>query len=249
MNKPLLLSLVFLFWAFPAVAQIQKFCIPDVAPSRDVTSFELSPSIMVVDDDGGVSMNTLTSKLYYAFSPAYNVGVEIPLARYEAQDDSSNGLGDILLSAQAIHSVHYIDWGVKMETFLPTATDNRLGTGKWILSPSVFAVLPVNKNFFASVGYKQYFSVAGAGSRPDVNYARIRLLFSYMSDAQWWITFDPQYYMDYKNSGQAELVWESELGVMINQGAAVYIKPGAHLGGNWKTRDWMLSVGIKILYL
>ena len=56
-------------------------------------------------------------------------------------------------------------------------------------------------------------------------------------------------YVDYKNSGQAELVWESEIGVMVNAGTALYIKPGAHLGGNWKTRDWTLNMGFKILYL
>ena len=113
-------------------------------------------------------------------------------------DKSANGLGDVLLSAQAVHSVHYIDWGVKLESFLPTATDDTLGTGKWVISPAMFAVLPVNENFFVAAGYKQYVSVAGDGGRQDLNYGRIRLLFSYMDDDQWWITFDPQYYVDYK---------------------------------------------------
>ena len=250
MGRKIFLLAWFLICAvLPAWAQIQKFCIPGVAPSRHVTSLEFAPGMTVVDNNGSVSVNSLTSKLYYAFTPDYNVGIEVPLARFESPDKSANGLGDVLLSAQAVHSVHYIDWGVKLESFLPTATDDTLGTGKWVISPAMFAVLPVNENFFVAAGYKQYVSVAGDGGRQDLNYGRIRLLFSYMDDDQWWITFDPQYYVDYKNSGQAELVWESEIGVMVNAGTALYIKPGAHLGGNWKTRDWTLNMGFKILYL
>lgn len=245
------IGIVFLlmWWAVPSFSQIQKFCIPGVAPSRNVTSLELSPSTSIIDNSGGVSSSALTTKMYYAFTPDYNIGIEVPLSRYEAPEDSVNGLGDILLAAEAIHSVHYIDWGVKLESTLPTATDDRLGTGKWVIMPSVFALVPVNENFFVSFGYKQYFSVAGEGHRPDVNYARFRALISYMADAQWWVTFDPQYYMNYEDSGQAEMVWESEIGVMVNPGTAMYIKPGAHLGGNWKTREWTLSMGFKILYL
>ena len=235
--------------ALPASAQIQKFCIPGVAPTRNVTSLELSPSTSIIDNKGGVSSSSLTAKMYYAFTPDYNIGIEVPVSRFETPGSSVNGLGDIFLAAEAVHSVHYIDWGVKLETTLPTATDDSLGTGKWVLMPSVFALVPINENFFVSFGYKQYSSVAGDGGRSSVNYARFRSLISYMADAQWWVTFDPQYYMDYEHSGQAELVWESEFGVMVNPGTAMYIKPGAHLGGNWKTRDWTLSMGFKILYL
>ena len=116
---------------------------------------------------------------------------------------------------------------VKLDTYLPTATDDLLGGSKWIVSPAVFALVPVSTNFFVAAGYKQYFSVAGQGNKEDSNYARWRLLLTYMADAQWWVTFDPQYYVDYKHSGQAELIWESEIGVMVNPGTALYIKPGS----------------------
>lgn len=247
-HAPLILVLL-VSCAVPSSAQLQKFCIPGIAPSRHVTSLELTPATMVINNSGGVSLDTLTAKMYYTFNPDYNIGIEVPLARYESPDKSVNGLGDVLLSAQAVHSVHRIDWGVKMETYLPTAGDELLGSGKLIVSPSVFAVYPFNSHFFIAAGYKQYFSVAGDGGRDDVNYSRFRLLVSYMDENQWWVTFDPQYYVDYKNWGQAELIWESELGMMINPGTAVYLKPGAHLGGNWQTRDWTLGIGFKILYL
>lgn len=248
-KKYLWLVALWMLCAVPGFAQLQKFCIPGIAPTHHVTSMELSPATIVIDNKGGVSIDTLTAKMYYAFNPDYNVGVEVPFSRYEAPGDSHNGLGDVLLSAQAVQHSEYFDFGVKLDSYLPTANDDSLGTGKWQLAPAVFAVYPVNPNFFVAAGYKQTFSVAGDGSRDHINYGRVRVLFSYMSDAQWWITFDPQYYINYKHAHEAELVWESELGVMVNPGTALYIKPGAHWGGNWRSRDWTLSMGFKILYL
>lgn len=234
----------------PARAQLQKFCLPGVAPTHNVTSFELTPSTLVTDrGNRDASTDTLTAKLYYAFSPDYNIGAEVPLARYQTDGRSVKGLGDVLLSAQAVHSVHRFDWGVRLETFLPTASNDALGTGKWVMSPSVFAVYPFNPAFFIAAGYKQYFSAAGDGGRDDVNYGRVRMVISYMDQRNWWVTFEPQYYMDYKHTGQAELIWEGEAGVFVNEGTALYIKPGTHVAGNWKTRDWSLNVGFKILYL
>ena len=79
MGRKIFLLAWFLICAvLPAWAQIQKFCIPGVAPSRHVTSLEFSPGVTVVDNNGSVSVNSLTSKLYYAFTPDYNVGIEVP---------------------------------------------------------------------------------------------------------------------------------------------------------------------------
>ncbi len=249
MCKYAVLSVLLLALSCPAWAQLQKFCLPGIAPSHHVTSLELSPGTTVIDDKANTSLNNVTAKLYYAFSPNYNVGVELPFARFESPLTSVNGLGDLSISAQAVQTDHPFDFGAKMELLVPTATDDSLGSGKLVASPSVFVVHPFTANFFVAAGYKHYLPIAGDGGREDVNRGRVRFLFSYMNEAQWWITFDPQYYMDYENSGQAELIWESELGVMVNPGVAMYIKPGAHLAGNWQTRDWTLNIGFKILYL
>ena len=240
-----------LLLAFPSFsfAHLQRFYVPGLAPTQNVTSLELTPATTVVDESGNLSVDTVTAKAYYAFNPNYNVGIEIPFSRWVSADDSIKGLGDVSLSAQAVQTGNKIDFGFKMETMLPTATDSVLGTGKWQISPSVFAVYPVNKSFFAAVGYKHYYSLVGENNRADINYGRVRLLLTYMDPDLWWLTLDPQYYIDYENNAKAELFLESELGVMINQGASLYVKPGFHLGGNWQSKDWCLSIGFKILYL
>ncbi|MBR2865331.1 MAG: transporter [Elusimicrobiaceae bacterium] len=250
MLKKLFFSLM-LAAIFPniAFAHLQRFYVPGLAPTQNVTSLELTPATTIIDESENLSVDTLTAKAYYAFNPNYNVGVEVPFSRWVSDHDSIKGLGDISLSAQAVQTGNSIDFGFKMETMLPTATDDVLGSGKWQISPSVFAVYPVSKSFFAAVGYKHYYSLTGENNRADINYGRVRFLLSYMHPDLWWITLDPQYYMDYENTGKAELFLESELGVMVNQGTSLYIKPGFHLGGNWQSKDWSLNIGFKILYL
>lgn len=243
-------SAFFLFiWALPVQAQLQKFCLPGIAPTHHVTSFELTPATSVTSGGRDITHDTLTGKLYYAVSPAYKLGAEVPLARHQSEGDAVKGLGDVLLSVQAVQSVYKVDWGVKMEAYLPTATADELGSGKWQAVPSVFALYPFSPSLFVSAEYKQFFSVAGSSSREDINYGRILLTFSYMAPSQWWFTFEPQYYLDYEHPGQAVLMWEGEIGVMVNQGTALYLKPGTRLGGNWERGDWSLSAGFKILYL
>ncbi|MBQ7909034.1 MAG: transporter [Elusimicrobiaceae bacterium] len=237
------------FFPVLSFAHLQRFYVPGLAPTQNVTSLELTPATTVIDESESLSADTLTAKAYYAFSPNYNMGIELPFSRWQSAQDSIKGLGDISLSAQAVQTGNKIDFGFKMETILPTATDDVLGTGKWQISPSFFAVYPVNKSFFAALGYKHYYSLTGEHNRDDINYGRIRLLLTYMDPDLWWLTIDPQYYIDYKNTGKAELFLETELGVMVNQGTSLYIKPGFHLGGNWQSKDWSLNIGFKILYL
>ncbi len=232
-----------------ASAHLQRFYVPGLAPTQNVTSLELTPATTVIDESANLSVDSITAKAYYAFNPNYNMGIEVPLSRWVSAEDSVKGLGDILLSAQAVQTGNKIDFGFKMETILPTATDKVLGSGKWQISPSVFAVYPVNQSFFAALGYKHYYSLIGEHNRADINYGRLRLLLTYMNPDLWWITFDPQYYIDYENKGKAELFLESEFGIMINQGTSLYIKPGFHVGGNWQSKDWSLNIGFKILYL
>ena len=55
--------LVFLLLAeIPLCAQIQRTYHYGVVPTENITTFEVNPSITVVDNSGGVSLNKLTIK-------------------------------------------------------------------------------------------------------------------------------------------------------------------------------------------
>lgn len=245
------LTLGILLWICAlANAQIQRSYHYGVVPTENITTFEVNPSTTVIDNSGGISFTQLTLKAYRVIDERFNWGIEAPVSRYESPDKSVNGLGDVLASFSWLipENEDSLGYGFKMELFLPTATDKRLGTGKLVASPSAFVLFSLPKNLYAAFGYKHYQSVVGDHARDDVNYGRLRANIGYMSPAQWWVLTNLYYYINYERGGQAEFIPELEIGTLVNEGTAFYINGSTHAAGNWRTKDWSLGVGFKLLY-
>ena len=249
LKKYVSLFVISLFALPAAQAQIQQ--IRDVLPNDRVTSLELSPSMDVIDNSGSVSLSKMTMKGYYRFAPDLTAGIELPLARFESPAESKNGLGDITLSLSMgrYNEGQVWSYGAVLESILPTATSDDLGTGKVQLNPSVYGVFMPTPNWFFALGYKQHWSIAGDGGRDNINNGRIRGAIAYLSDTNWWVILDPRYYIDFDNKGQAKFQPEAEIGTMINEGTAVYLRAGSKLSGNMAGPDWTVSAGFKVLYL
>jgi hypothetical protein len=81
-------------------------------------------------------------------------------------------------------------WAVGPSLPIPTATDSKLGTGKWDLGPS--AALLVEPNWgFAGVVVQNIWSVPGHGSRASVNQIQIETSFSYNLPHGWYVVTAP----------------------------------------------------------
>lgn len=249
-KKHILVVVCLLCCASTAFAQLQKnYIIHDVVPTENVTSLEFNPSLDVLENSG-TSVSKMSFKAGFSIDEHFNIGMEIPLARYESPEKSKNGLGDVSLSLTATQYV-YGPWsfGTTFEFVFPTATDDLLGTGKLQFSPSVYAVYMPKSNFFFAAGYKQYWSTIGANDRSDIDKGRFRAIMGYLSDNQWWVMLDPRYTIDYQNSARANFTPEVEIGTMVHQGSSVYLRAGGKLGGNLPASDWTVSVGFKVLHL
>lgn len=244
--------------AVPAQAQLQKVYyaqqgveIRGVLPTENITSLEINPSFTALDDSSNTTLNQLTLKAYNAFNTHWNGGIEVPLARYGADDFSVRGLGDITLSGSYSGKLEdeRFSYGATSDLVLPTATQDELGSGKVQLAPAVYGVYKPTRNFFISLGYRQWFSVAGDGSRDRVSHGRIRNVWAYLSDSQWWALLDLRYQISYRNWGEAEFAPEAEIGAMINSGSSAYMRVGGHAAGNMHQKDWSVSIGFKLLHL
>lgn len=248
MKKKLLsavLSSVFLSANIFAV-EIPECEVRGVKPTDKISTFEFNPSLTVIDDDAGISATSMTLKYYYSFNKIFSIGTEVPLKRFESPNDSKNGIGDILVSASALLKEEKLSFGTTWEFYLPSAKYDELGAGKWQFSPAVFAEYEIVPQVFLALGYKHYVSVAGPSSRNDINMGRIRTMAAYISDHNWWILFDPKYYMDYENDSD-EFIIEIETGIMLFDEISMYLKPGWHAGGSGRTMDWSVNFGVKLL--
>jgi len=237
--------------ALPGWGQLQKLCHYGVMPTDNITSVEVNPSLTAVDDSGGVSTSQMTFKMYKVINPNWNWGVELPLARFESPDKSVNGLGDMLLSAAWVkpEAADSLGYGAKMEFIVPTATDKRLGSGQLQASPALFAVWTNGNGWYVAAAYKHYASVIGDHARDDINYGRFRGNISYLSENKWWVQTNWYYYQNFHDSGKMEFVPELEVGTLVNEGTAFYINGSTHAAGNWKSKNWSMGVGFKVLYL
>jgi hypothetical protein len=81
-------------------------------------------------------------------------------------------------------------WGVGPVFQLPTATSNYLGQGKLGIGPSV-VVLTQPGHWTLGVLANNIWSVAGSGSRPDVNQFLLQYFINYNLRKGWFITWQP----------------------------------------------------------
>jgi hypothetical protein len=83
-----------------------------------------------------------------------------------------------------------IIWGVGPAVVIPTATDTILGQGKLSLGPS-FVALAQPRHWTLGVLTNNVWSVAGTGSRPDVNQFLLQYFVNYNMKKGWYIDIGP----------------------------------------------------------
>jgi len=81
-------------------------------------------------------------------------------------------------------------WGVGPNLLLKTATDPRLGTGKWGAGPSAVGLL-IKAPFVVGAVVGNTWSFAGDGDRKDVNLFTAQPIFNYNMPKGWYLTSSP----------------------------------------------------------
>jgi hypothetical protein len=109
----------------------------------------------------------------FAITPSMNIVLRVimPLTSQPSSDGTTrySGLGDVLTTAffSPSHAGKLI-WGVGPAMLLPTATNNRLGTEKFSIGPSVVLLTQPGKWTLGLLG-NQIWSTSGAKDRASVN--------------------------------------------------------------------------------
>jgi hypothetical protein len=162
------------------------------------------------------------------------------------------GLGDINLKFS------YVPYATKKGGLLtavelnpPTATESVLGTGKWVLAPSVAYGFFLPGNHIFAPAYKHSISFAGRDSRSDVNNGSFDFYFvSKFDHNRQWITVDPTYLLNYqqgKYSGATlRVIYGRVLGKIGDAVVSGYVKPGVGIGHD-RPNDWSLEAGISLI--
>ena len=124
-----------------------------------------------------------------------------------AGEGDTFGLGDLTYQALVTPNKNStILWGIGPALVIPTATDSRLGSGKWSAGPSLgLASQPGNWSLAAVAA--NTWSFAGDSARDSTNQLSLELFFDCNLKAGWYVGYEPQLLADWKaSSGERWLV-------------------------------------------
>jgi hypothetical protein len=106
--------------------------------------------------------------------------------------DRESGLGDIVLEGffSPVKPVGKLFWGIGPAISIPTATDDRLGSEKLSVGPSLVTVF-MEGPWVASAIVQNIWSVAGDDDRDHVNQFLVQPFVNYNLKDGWYLTTDP----------------------------------------------------------
>ena len=167
-------------------------------------------------------------------------------------DVTDTGLGDVVLKASYVPYVTRRNGLlVAGELAAPTASDDVLGTGKWVLSPTAtYAWFFPNGLLFAPA-YKHSFSFAGDDDRADIHKGSLDFYLVYKFDRmRQWVVLDPTYFLDYEQDRYSGGTFRATYGRLLGKaGDAVvsaYVRPGVGVGAD-RPYDWSLEVAVTLI--
>jgi hypothetical protein len=145
-------------------------------------------------------------------------------------------------------------WGAGPTFLLPTASDDRLGTGKFSIGPGVVVLVQPGK-WTLGLLINNLWSVAGSGSRPDVNSMTFQYFVNYNLKKGYYITVQP--IMSANWNAPSGNVWLVPFGGGIGRIMRLGFQPvnvSVQAYGNVKRPDvapsptWQLKFQIAFLY-
>jgi hypothetical protein len=137
------------------------------------------------------------------------------------------------------------------EIFAPTASEDILGSGKWVAAPGITWAYFASPEVIIAPAYIHSLSFAGERDRVDVNRGDFDLYLVYKPQGErWWITSD----MTLSHDFEAELTpasWEVAFGfnlAKLERGAALngYVRPGIGIGGD-RPYNFNIEVGVSLV--
>ena len=196
--------------------------------------------------------NDLGSKyaLRLKFRPQQNLNLEDPGGDPTA-DINISGMGDTDFRFLAVpHVTQKMGVAAGIEAFLPTATNDLLGSDNYVLRPQVFVGFfgLIGKNSIFAPGYLYAFDVGGS-DRPPVEQHQFDIYFVWLlAQMKHWLIVNPQVNLDQENNKDIFLI-DVEFGYTIPQlpGTSIHVRPGAGLGGD-KPFDWSFEFGVRFIW-
>jgi len=188
---------------------------------------------------------------YRAFPIGQIIRPTIPIVTSPGPDRRS-GLGDI--SVFDIFLPKRFSWGafgVGPTVVFPSATDDRLGQGKWQVGPALALIYEAIRHLQLGVIIQNSISFAGKNNRESVNQMTVQPIIQYNLPQEWYVSVgDLNWTFDWKAGGDATIPVALQLGRVIpvfGQQMNLAIEPFYVAAHNGPSARWGVRIGISLL--
>jgi hypothetical protein len=164
----------------------------------------------------------------------------------------ANGTSDMLLrTGGRLYDSELIDLFAGLDATLPTASDQRLGTGHYTLGPGIAAAAPLPR--LQSLGFlllADYNSVDSVARRPDLHYLWIEPRFNTFWSEHWWTLVSGSWAIDWNNRRANTLNLTGQVGYRVDQDWNVFAGAGGGVVGQdtFLGLDWNVQVGVRWVF-
>jgi hypothetical protein len=133
-------------------------------------------------------------------------------------------------------------WAIGSGFIVPTATDESVGGGKWVIAPVTAPIWRFPGGLFL-VKFQNLTSYAGDDERPDVNHLLITPTFIHVVGREWWILADTETKTRWAADGRTGVKSGLQIGRRLGPGVGLWVKPELWWGPN-RDGEWNLKLGI-----
>jgi hypothetical protein len=166
---------------------------------------------------------------------------EVPMASFSDGRDSETGLGDAYTQALLIARPKQTFFlAVGSGLIIPTATDDRLGMGKWIAAPAVVPVWFFPKRGFLFLKFQDWVSFAGDSDRPDRHFFTVTPTLLWRTSRRWWMLLDGESNTDWKRDNVTWYKAGFLVGRMFSSRNGFSLKLEIPFGDD-RPSDWILK--------
>ena len=207
------------------------------------------------DLEGDGYRNLIIPRFEYAVTPAVALRFDMPYVTYDPGDGGErvSGQGDLLVRG-AWRATQREGFALILVTEITfdTADDPRLGQGKTIVSPLVYAAIDWTKYdsvFFPN--FQHYFSVAGDENRPDVDVTVLKPNLLTRWPRKMYTFLEPQFTIDWERDAKTGLTVELEIGKILSRNIAAWVRPGIGVINKYdlpQVYNWNVEVGMRYIF-
>lgn len=206
------------------------------------------------DLEGDGYRNLTIPRFEYAVTPALALRLEMPYVTFDSGNgERVNGQGDLLtrVAWRAVQREGFALIAVT-EVYFDTADDDRLGSGKTIIAPLLYAAIDLpayDSVFFPNI--QHYFSVAGDSARADVRFTTVKPNLLTRWPNKVYTFLEPQFTIDWERDAKVGLTVELEIGKILSPNIAAWLRPGIGVINRNElpqVYNWNFELGMRYIF-